>query len=832
MSLQDTENDTLTTTGYLARAAVVAAGYYLAGKSGLLPAISPGYATAVWPASGVALAAILLLGYRMWPAVLLGAILINAELSIAGYAQAPSKWTAVTLSVALGSTLQAAVSALLIRRFVGFPNPLNQESAILRFLVLGSPIGCLIGPTWGAATLLASGDHKWNTIPLDWFTWWVGDAIGVLIFTPLILVWFAKPRRIWQPRRYSLTLALGIAFALTVSVFMLASEWESKRQRLEFEQQASRITHNLELHLKGYVDVLHSIDNLYRSSSHVSRENFRAFVRRHYQRLHAIQALEWIPHVSDERRAHFEQEARRDGLAGFQITERSTQKAMIPAARRPDYYPVYYVEPLEGNKAALGFDLASNATRLDALNRSRDSGGNVATAPITLVQEKGNQAAFLVFLPVYHGDSNAAAPASVSERRDRLRGFVLGVFRSGDVIEDAARADLAASGIELLVEDRGADEGKEVLYDNRSQDLKETLQVRPESAVDEVTTSTDIEVGGRQWHLSFTPTPRYLAAQATWHLWMVLVGGVLFSGFLGAVLLMMSGRTERITQLVEERTIELTQVNADLTTEITERRRIQQELVEAKLTAEKADRTKSEFLANMSHELRTPLNAIIGYSEILKEDADEAQQTSASKDLGQIQTAGHHLLGLIDDVLDLSKVEAGRMEVSPERFEPQSLVNEVVAMVEPLVEKNDNKLEVEIADAGTMYTDQTKLRQVLFNLLSNAAKFTQQGSIVLRCKSLQDAGTTWLEFQVADSGIGMTEAQMGQVFEAFSQADSSTTRRYGGTGLGLAITKSFCELLGGRIAAESKIGVGSTFTVRMPATLPSDSGSVESAIPE
>ncbi len=817
VNLEDTENETLTTAGYLGRVAVFAASYYLAGKSGLLPAISPGYATAIWPASGVALAAILLFGYRMWPAILLGAILINGELSIDGYAQGPLKWTVVTLSVAVGSTLQAVASAFLIRRFVGFPNPLNQESAILRFLVLGSPIGCLIAPTWGAVTLLVSGDHQWTTLPLDWFTWWVGDAIGVLIFTPLILVWFARPRKLWRPRRFSLTLALGIAFSLTVSVFMLASEWESKRQRLEFQQQASRITYNLELHLRGYIEVLHSIDNLYSSSSDVSRENFRAFVRRHYQRLHAIQALEWIPYVSDKRRAHFEQEARRDGLTGFRITERSAQKTMIPAAQRAEYYPVYYVEPLEGNEAALGFDLASSATRLAALNEARDSGANVATAPITLVQEKGSQAAFLVFLPVYHAGRDVA-PTSVPERRDSLRGFVLGVFRSGDVIEDAALADLASSGIELLVEDRAAVAGTEVLYDNRSHGS--TPQVRPESAVNEVRTTTDIEVGGRRWHLSFTPTPGYLAAQATWHLWMVLIGGVLFSGLLGALLLMMSGRTERITQLVEERTIELTRVNADLTTEITERRRIQQELVEAKLVAEKADRTKSEFLANMSHELRTPLNAIIGYSEILKEDADEAQQTSASKDLSQIQTAGHHLLGLINDVLDLSKVEAGRMEVSLERFEPQSLINEVVAMVEPLVERNDNKLEVEIVDAGTMYTDQTKLRQILFNLLSNAAKFTQQGSIVLRCKSLQDAGTTWLEFQVTDSGIGMTEAQMGQVFEAFSQADSSTTRHYGGTGLGLTITKSFCELLGGKIAAESKMGVGSTFTVRVPATIP------------
>ena len=817
MGSNDTENEALTTTGFLVRAAVVAAGYYLAGKTGLLPAISPGFATAVWPASGVALAAILLFGYRMWPAVLLGAILINVELSIDGYAQGPSRWAAVTFSVALGSTLQAVVSAFLIRRFLGFPNPLNQDSAILRFLLLGSPIGCLIGPTWGMATLLVGGSHQWNTLPLDWFTWWVGDAIGVLIFTPLILVWFAEPRRIWRPRRFSLTVALGIAFSVTVSMFMLASQWEDRRLRLEFEQQASRITHNLELHLTGYMDVLHSIDNLYGTSSDVSRENFQTFAHRHHQRLPAIQALEWIPYVSDEQRDYFEREAHSDGLAGFMIRERSAQKTMIPAARRPGYYPVYYVEPMAGNEAALGFDLASNATRLAALNQARDSGRSVATAPITLVQEKGEQAAFLVFLPVYHGD-NAVALTTVAERRDHLRGFVLGVFRTGDVIEGAAVSDLVSSGVDLLVEDRAAAAGTEVLYDSRNHDSK-GFQVRPEPEEDKVMSATAIDVGGRQWHLSFIPTSRYLAAQVTWHLWMVLVGGVLFAGLLGAVLLMMSGRAERVALLVEERTAELTEVNADLTDEITERRRIQQELVEAKLNAEQADRTKSEFLANMSHELRTPLNAIIGYSELLKEDADEAQQTAASSDLGQILSAGRHLLALISDVLDLSKIEARKMEVSLESFEPESLINEVVAMVEPLVEKNGNSLEVEIGDVGTAYTDQTKVRQVLFNLLSNAAKFTERGAIVLRCRAFQEGVATWLEYQVTDTGIGMTEAQMEQVFEAFSQADSSTTRLYGGTGLGLAITKSFCQLLGGVIEAKSQMGVGSTFTVRLPATL-------------
>ena len=264
-----------------------------------------------------------------------------------------------------------------------------------------------------------------------------------------------------------------------------------------------------------------------------------------------------------------------------------------------------------------------------------------------------------------------------------------------------------------------------------------------------------------------------------------------------------------------------------------ERERAKAELQQAAYAAETANRAKSQFLANMSHELRTPLNAIIGYSEMLQEEAEDLEPEDFIPDLQKIHKAGKHLLGLINDILDLSKIEAGRMEVYLESFDIAGITEDVVTTIHPLVEKNGNILNVQCAnDIGSMQADLTKVRQSLFNLLSNACKFTKQGTITLtvsREGAREDMGTLselsksslntqdWITFRVTDSGIGMTTEQMSKLFEAFTQADASTTRQYGGTGLGLAITKKLCQMMGGDVIVESEVGKGSTFTIQLPA---------------
>ena len=650
----------------------------------------------------------------------------------------------------------------------------------------------------------------------------------------------------WR-RRY-----LFVVFVVCLGVALSAAAFVEERTRQEqlvwsdFEQDAKARIFECQKMIAANFEVLCSTRSFYAASHFVDRDEFRTFVTPALSHHPGIQALEWIPRVPVSQRADHEEAARHEGYPEYQILERETQGTMVRAALRDEYFPVYYVEPYEGNEAALGFDLASNPTRLAALNQSRDTGQAVATGRITLVQETGNQFGFLVFVPVYR---NGFPVGTVVERREYLEWFILGVYRVGGISHHSLmmlNPSKATEDMDLHVFDRSAAPEEQLLFSNAPITHGEGHMESPLSYVDR------LSIGGREWEVAVG-----LAAPPGWQIWQpwaVLGVGLAVAILLSAYLLTAIRRTSVVERLVLARTLELSRSNQRLGEEIGERERAQEALLtahdelegqvkertmelsktnealseeisghkqtavaleKARDGAVQASRAKWEFLADMSHELRTPLNAIIGYSEMLEEQVQNHRDFVS--DLGKIRGSGRHLLEVIDGILDISKIEASKVDLYIEDLSILEMVEDVVGMAGPLAEKNANSLRVHCeGDVGTMRAERVKVRQTLFNLLSNACKFTRKGAIILAVTRRGEDGREWLAFEVTDTGVGMDFDQISRIFVPFTQGDSSTTRKYGGTGLGLAIGYSFCRMMGGEITVDSEPGKGSTFILTLP----------------
>lgn len=890
--------------------------YFLAGKLALLLAIPPGYATAVWPAAGLALAGTLILGNGVWPGIWLGSFLVNIS---TGWDATTGPTIVKSLSVAagigIGAALQAWVGAFLVRRTMTLPTAFLDEWEVVKFIGWGGVIACLVNATVGASVLWGMGIIPINAIAFSWWTWWVGDAIGVCLVTPIILLWDFQQQQQQQqqpvtPRRIvSVSFPVMILVGLMVGLFIYASRVERDQIRHVLHKHVQVVANELQKDIQNYRDVLHAISGLYASSNEVDWKEFRTFVSDMFSRYPGFQALSWNPFLTDRDRSAFETGLRQEGHPHFSIVELNPQRQLVKAARRPEYVAVTYIEPWESNTRAFGLDVWADPVRREALERARDKGDTQTTRKLRLVQNQEGEEGVILYRPIYR---KGAPPQTVEERRRHLQGYVAGMFRLKELWRISTQeVDLHHIDV-MLIDQSASGEGRLLLGGITGLGVEASLEAVHERKGMMAPETFSFDVAGHPWSLQFFPTLAYWQAQRSFEAWGMLLGGLLISVLLVAFLLVVTGRTARVEELVTQRSGELKYQNQVIqsilntlregvvvadekgvmtwfnpvaehtlgvgATEASPERwtetygvfrsdqvtpvpmqelplvqalngktvenvelfvrnpkkpegvfisingtplkdeigRLKGGVVSFRDVTErkKLERMKDEFLAMVSHELRTPLASIYGTLQMLVGGVG-GELSERAKQLVEIANRNsQRLTRLINDLLDLQKMEAGKMIAKVSKMELVAVIRRAVESMHGYGEKFQVTYDVqsEVTEAFVQ-GDDDRVTQVVVNLLSNATKVSPpQSQVIVTIARRHDR----VRVSVTDRGPGIPEDFRSKMFQKFSQADSSTRRQQGGTGLGLSVSKLLMEQMGGAIGFEAVPQGGTTFYLELP----------------
>jgi len=872
----------------LAKIAMLALAYMLTGHLAMLLSVPPGFISSIFPPVGVALAAVLIWGYPLLLGVFLGSTWLNLSIAVANVQELNWHQLAVACSIAFGTTLQCLCASWLIRRWVQFPNPLTEDRNILLLLIIGGPLSCLLSASIGTAVLYFGQIITPSQLMFSWWNWWIGDSIGVLIAMPLMFIAFAYPREIWRSRANTVGIPLLLSCLVMVVLFFRTNEGEQQRRQQHFHEQAKLMAQSIKSRISLYSNLVLPVERLFTASVNVTADEFAIFVDSILDNHPGIRAMSWNAKVSQQQRAAYEADLQASAVTSQGITERDPRGRLVPAFVRAEYFPVTYIAPMPLHLNVTGYDVGSEALRLQALQTAGDQGTATLTAPLDLVQNQQQKNAMLLFYPVY---TTAEIPVLVAERRQLLRGYVVAALQMDEVIGPALR-DYPEQSFQLLVTDIG-DQSAPMQPGMPSGMLFSKLTSPIPAYAKPLIWVEEFSVGGRQFRMEILPTEHYLKNQSTLQPWAVLTGGLLLCSLLGGFLLSVTGRAEQVQRLVRQRTMELSGIldNAaeailifDQSGHIERANAAAQQLfgyplsklpklnisnllpelqqnnpdflqqrqgrssetagltisgtkleLEISLSSyalpghtwficllhdiserKKMERLKSEFVATVSHELRTPLTSIKGSLELVNAGVLGHVPEAASNMLSLAQKNTERLVLLVNDILDIEKLELGDTELTLASCDLRELLQQALAQNQGYAANFGVPLSLDVQALPLqvlVVVNNQRVQQVLSNLISNAVKFSEAGSPVQISAELLD---TEVLIKVRDQGPGIPTEFRSRIFQKFAQADGSDSRQRGGTGLGLSICKELMDRMHGTIGFDSVEGVGSTFYITLP----------------
>ena len=526
---------------------LIALGYALVGWLSIQFAVPPGYSAPFFPPAGIALAALLIFGKRHVGGVIVGSLAVQL-FAAAQAGQAPgSAWEPLAIPFFAG--LQALVGVWLARRLVGVPNALDTPTPILRFMILVAPLGCLVNASIAVPLLVHSGLISPDEALFNWWNWWVGDTLGVLVACPLMFVFFGRPAEDWRPRRMAVAVPMLIAIALTGAALYQVSHWEALRVQTQFNRDTVHVISLVRKRLDAQIDMVLAVDNFMAISEEVTRRDFREFVTPWLERYPGTQNFGWSPLIRREERAAFERTVRTAHDDDFRILDRAQDGQTFPASDADVYLPITYVEPFASNTTVYGLNPLSLPATAIAIERSRLARGPVVSAGIRLVQERATQRGVVVYQAVFDRPADERTPPT-------MIGAISAVFRMDDTFA-AILGDSRATELDLCLVDLAGAPDNRRLFGPAGCEEDGWLTAHVGRAL-------PIAFAEREWQIRLRGTPTYVRELRSWAAWTTIAFGLATLGMLGAFLLVSSGQTRRISRLVEQRTTELAHATQEL----------------------------------------------------------------------------------------------------------------------------------------------------------------------------------------------------------------------------------------------------------------------------